>query len=293
MKWWENLRCKILLRHPLKRQTTFKIGGPAQFFVEPQSLDDLRQLLICAKRYRIPLSLIGSGSNILAADFPLRRIVVHLGTGFKKISFAGSSMRCESGLPLNQVIARAAAHGLGGLEFLAGIPGTLGGALVMNAGAWGRSIADRVISVTVMDKAGRVMSLAKRDIDFGYRKSGLGKFIILGTVLSLRPKPAGQINKKVKTYLEKRFQSQENFYPNAGCVFKNPASNISAGSLIDLCGLKGVRRGDAEISRKHANFIINKGNARADDVLKLMRLVKRKVKDKFNIYLEPEIKIWR
>lgn len=262
-------------------------------FAQPCHADELRQLLICAKRYKIPLSVIGAGSNILAQDKELRRIVARLGGDFKKISFCATRMRCGSGLSLNQAILAGQRRGLGAFEFLAGIPGTIGGALVSNAGAWGRSIGDAVEEVRVMDRAGRIKVLHKKDIKFSYRSSGLEKYIILDAVFRLKITAAAEIKKKIWQYLKQRRAAQDSSGPNAGCVFKNPAGGISAGRLIDLCGLKGRRIGGAVISLRHANFIINRANARAQDVLALMRLAKNKVKEKFGITLEPEIKIWR
>lgn len=293
MNWWKKLKCRIRPRRPLKKETTFAIGGPVRWFAQPRCADELRQLLICAKRYKIPLSVIGAGSNILAGDKELRRIVARLGGDFKKVSFYAARMRCGSGLRLNQAILAAEKRGLAGLEFLAGIPGTIGGALVMNAGAWGRSIGDVVEQVRVMGRGGRIKVLQKKDIKFAYRSSGLEKYIILDAVFRLKITAAAEIKKKIAQYLKQRSATQDSSGPNAGCVFKNPGGGVSAGRLIDLCGLKGRLIGGAAVSTRHANFIINRGNARADDVLKLMRLAKRKVKNKFNIDLEPEIKIWR
>lgn len=261
-------------------------------FAEPCCADELRQLLICAKRYRIPLSVIGAGSNILAGDKELRRIVARLGGDFKKFSFCGTAMRCGSGLGLNQALLAGQRRGLAGLEFLAGVPGTIGGALVSNAGAWGRSIGDAVEQVRVMGRSGRIKVLHKKDIKFSYRSSGLEKYIILDAVFRLKRTASAQIREKISQYLKQRHAAQDNSRPNAGCVFKNPSGGVSAGRLIDLCGLKGRRIGGAVISLRHANFILNSGGAHARDVLALMRLAKNKVKNKFGITLEPEIKIW-
>jgi UDP-N-acetylmuramate dehydrogenase len=182
---------------------------------------------------------------------------------------------------------------LAGLEFLAGIPGTVGGALAMNAGAWGRSIGELVEKATVMDYNGDIEVLTKKQMKFSYRNSSLQKYIILNIYLKLKKKNKRIINEKITGYLAQRRNSQDNSLPNAGCIFKNPSERISAGRLIDLCGLKGRNIGDAFISLRHANFVLNKGNARARDVLKLMELAKREVRKKYRINLEPEIKIWR
>ncbi|MDD5166277.1 MAG: UDP-N-acetylmuramate dehydrogenase, partial [Candidatus Omnitrophica bacterium] len=210
---------------------------------------------------------------------------------FKKISFKDSHLEAGSGLMLGQIVKAAQDHGLSGIEFLAGIPGTVGGALIMNAGAWGKNIADAVSRVKVMDYNGKVNVLKRKDIKFAYRSSSLEKFIILSADFKLSKRNKKEIKEDIKMLVQRRRDTQDLCFPSAGCIFKNPEGG-SAGRLIDLCGLKSKAQGRAYISSKHANFILNQGGARAADVLKLMDLAQRKVKTKFKLTLKPEIKIW-
>lgn len=293
MIWLKSLKGKVRLNEPLKDKTTFRIGGPARFFIEPKDIIDLKRLLDSARSLRTPIYIIGAGSNILVDDSGVNGAVIRLTSPyFKKIYIEGDHIRAGSGVALSQLIRLSLLHGLSGLEFLAGIPGTVGGALVMNAGAWGESIADFVQEISVMDYRGEVKSLRKKDLSFRYRSSNLKKYIILSADLKLFKNRKG-IKEKVGRYLTNRFDMQDNSRPNAGCVFKNPHPKRAAGRIIDLCGLKGSRIGDAFVSFKHANFILNYGHASSSDVIKLMGLIKRRVKQKFNINLQPEIEIWK
>lgn len=293
MNWWKDLRGKIRFNEPLKNKTTFRIGGSAKFFIEPKDIDDLKHLLSSVKRYKIPTFVIGAGSNVLVSDKGIQGIVFRLNAPyFKKILKYGSHIYAGSGSLLNQFILKAAEFGLSGVEFLAGIPGTVGGALCMNAGVGKKNIGDLVEKVTVMDYNGNIKVLGRDDIRFEYRKSSLGKFIILSADFKLAKKDKKEIKNNITNYLKYRRDTQDSSLSNAGCVFKNPPGN-SAGRLIDLCGLKGRGSGSAYVSLRHANFILNRKNALAGDVLRLMSLIKKRVKRKFKVNLEPEIKIWR
>ncbi len=302
MNWWKPLKGRVRINEPLKRHTTFKIGGRASFFIEPADIEDLKVLLILLKRCKIPFLLIGSGSNLLVADKGLKAAVVALTSPyFKKARFRGNSLEVSSGVKLNQIVRLAEGQGLSGLEFLSGIPGTVGGALAMNAGVSEKvtshksgitSIGGIVENVTVMDYNGRIKVLDRKDIEFGYRESSLAKYIILAVRLKLVKKNKKEIRDNIKRYLDYRKGTQGANWLSAGCVFKNPQEE-SAGRLIDLCGLKGRRFGGAVVSLQHANFILNSGNAKSGDILKLMDLIKAKVKNKFGITLKPEIKIWQ
>jgi UDP-N-acetylmuramate dehydrogenase len=292
MHWWKGLKARVRLNAPLEDLTTFKIGGQADFLIQPRDARDLKLLLKKAKQHKIPLLVIGAGSNILAADKKIKAAVIRLSAPFfQKITFRKDKVFVCAGLKLARVIRACQKRGLSGAEFLTGIPGTVGGALLMNAGAWGKQIADLVEKIKVMDYNGKLKELKKNRVKFGYRSSGLDKFIILGAELRLVEKDKSEIAARARDYLRQRKDTQDLSFPNAGCIFKNPAGD-SAGRLLDLCGLKGRRIGGACISEKHANFILNKGNARSGDVLKLMALAKREVKHKFGIDLKPEIKIW-
>lgn len=293
MSWWKNLKGKIRLEEPLRKHTTFKIGGPARFFIEPHDIADLKLSITSARKYKIPISVIGTGSNILIGDKGVKGIVLQLNSPFfRKIFIKRNCLEAGSGVTLRQLIKAAGERGLSGVESLAGIPGTVGGALAMNAGARDKNIGDVVQKVTIMDYNGNVKILSKKDIKFEYRKSSLAKYIILSGCIKLIKKNKKEIKDNIKKYLEYRRNTQDTTLPNAGCIFKNPYRE-SAGRLIDLCGLKGKRIGGASISLRHANFILNRKCARADDVIKLMSLIKKRVKYRFNINLEPEIKIWQ
>jgi UDP-N-acetylmuramate dehydrogenase len=284
---------EIKFNEPLKSHTTFKIGGPAKIFFRPPDLKDLRSVVICAKQANLPVFILGAGSNLLVNDKGVRGVVLKLDSDFfKNAGFKGNCLLAGSGVLLSEIVRQSKNKGLTGAEFLAGIPGTLGGALSMNAGAWEKSIGDLVESADVMDYRGAVKTLDRSRIKFFYRQSSLSKYIILGARLKFTKRNKREIGETIKGYLSRRRQSQDVSFPNAGCVFKNPR-RLSAGRLIDECGLKGKRSGNAAISLKHANFILNRGNAKASDVLKLMDLVRRQVKGRFDIDLEPELKVWK
>lgn len=293
MNWWKCLKGKVKLKAPLKNYSTFKIGGRAKYFVEPKDTADLKLLLNCSKRYRIPVFIIGRGSNILVNDRGIDAIVLHLNSSpFKRISFRDNLLNVGSGALLARMIDFTRKHNLSGAEFLSGIPGTVGGAIVMNAGIKGKSIGNLVENIQVMDYNGKVKTLNKGEINFGYRNSDLSKYIVLSVRMKFKKASPREINNRISRYLNYRKLTQDLSRPSCGCIFKNPG-RASAGRLIDLCGLKGTRVGDAFISPKHANFILNLKNAAARDVLNLMNLIKHKVKNKFKVSLEPEIKIWK
>jgi len=296
MSWRKSLKGRISLNEPLSKHTAFKIGGPAGFFIEPEGPGDIKTLLRISKKKRLPFFIIGAGSNLLVSDKGIKGMVIRLSAPyFRKLSRENESVYAASGIMLNKLLAFAKERGLSGAEFLAGIPGTVGGALAMNAGVTrpaARSIGDLVKEVKVMDRDGNIKALKKKDIKFGYRESSLSEYLILSSVLILKKQDKRKIEEKMRSYLERRKSTQELMKPSAGCIFKNPRSG-SAGRLIDLCGMKGKRAGGAQVSRKHANFILNSGRAKAKDVLKLMDSIIEKVEAEFNIHLEPEIKIWR
>jgi UDP-N-acetylmuramate dehydrogenase len=240
--------------------------------------------------------IIGSGSNILVIDKPLNAAVIHLKAAcFTNLSRELGVVKAGAGAGLGRFVKYALKHCLSGAEFLIGIPGTLGGALAMNAGGWGKCIGDLVVDATVIDYNGKVKVLKKREIKFGYRKSSLSKYIILGARFKLRPSKKKHIKDNLDRYIKYRKETQDLTLPSAGCIFRNPNDHSAgkAGRLIDLCGLKGASIGGACVSRKHANFILNKSHAKAEDILRLKKLIEDRVKGRFGIILEPEIIIWR
>ncbi|KPK97998.1 MAG: hypothetical protein AMJ95_06365 [Omnitrophica WOR_2 bacterium SM23_72] len=289
----DSIKGKIRRKEPLSRHTTFRIGGPAKFFVEPKDLSDLKTLIIWARIHKIPLLVIGAGSNILASDKGIEACVVRLSRPFfKKMSLCPNGLDAGSGLSLAKLLGFARSRSLSGLEFLVGIPGTVGGALAMNAGAWGENLGNLVEKVKIMDYNGRIKVLGKKKIRFAYRKSSLASYIILSVRLKLHKKTRREISSRIKKYRKLRLKTQDQGAANAGCIFRNPAG-FTAGHLIEGCGLKGKRMGDAVVSKRHANFILNQNSARYQDVLNLMNLIRKKVRMRFHIHLEPEIKIWR
>ncbi len=308
MNWQRELKKKLKLNfkgncrfgESLSGHTTFRIGGRCSVWCEPKDLEDLKFILRYRRSKDAPLFIIGEGSNTLIKDRGFRGIVVHLDSPyFKKIEFKDRYILAGSGVRLEKLIQSALEKNLGGMEFLAGIPGSLGGALMMNAGIAERSqnqnlkfksIGDLVESITVMNYNGNIRNLDKDDSKFGYRTSNLSKYIVLSAVLRLRKEEKERISEETKRFLKYRKDTQDLQYPSLGCIFRNPKGE-SAGRLIEACGLKGKRIGDAQISSKHANFIVNTKDAKAGDVLKLMRIIQREVYRKFRISLKPEIRI--
>jgi len=292
MNLWRGLKVKVREGEPLKKHTTFRIGGGAQYFAVPCDIQALKLLLKRAKRAKIRILVLGAGSNILAQDAGIKGLVLHLDSpAFRKITLKNNRIIAGSGVSISRLLLFCRRRGLSGTEFLSGIPGTIGGALAMNAGAWGGSIGDTVTEVKVTDYSGRIKTLKRQAVKFGYRTSDLARYVILSAAFKVRPGSRAEVERKIKEYLLRRRATQDLSRPSAGCVFKNP-KNISAGLLIDACRLKGMKRGGARISQKHANFILNTGNASFADVQFLMRRIKEKVRREHGITLVPEIKVW-
>ncbi len=288
-----DLRGRVLFGEPLKRHTTFKIGGPAEIWIEPRDLTDLERALELCRRHKIKVCFLGNGSNILASDEGTRGAVIKLSAPFfKRIEFCRNRATAASGAPLSKLIKECTNKKLGGMEFLAGIPGTVGGATAMNAGIKKKSISDVLDTVKVIDQSGRLKEFTRDEIDFGYRGSSLLKMCVVAVTFNLKRAESQALKKRYKKYLNKKKLIQEYTFPNAGCIFKNPeGSGKSAGQLLDAAGLKGQGIGGARFSDIHANFIINTGRACAADVTGLMKIAKAKVKKRFNVCLEPEVKI--
>ncbi|MEW6448392.1 MAG: UDP-N-acetylmuramate dehydrogenase [Bacillota bacterium] len=285
------IKGRILYGEPLKNHTTWRIGGPAEVLVEPASREDLVAILTFLREKGLPLVVIGNGSNLLVSDQGVKGVVIKVGEALAHVSIAGENIIAESGAKLGRVAAIAQAAGLSGLEFSVGIPATVGGAVTMNAGANGAAMADVVEAVTVIDYAGSQHLLGRKELDFGYRWSRLQELqaIVVEVVLKLVPCDPLEIKRRSEGYLQKRRLTQPLEYPSAGSVFKNPPGD-AAGRLIELAGAKGLRVGDAMVSERHANFIVNLGNARAQDVLQLIRRVQEMVWSKFSVWLDLEVK---
>lgn len=287
---------EVFFGKDLKDHTTFKIGGKAAVWIEPSSIEDLRSSLAIIHREKMKPFFIGNGSNILASDGKIEKAFIRLSSpAFRRTIFGDDFVVCGAGCSLPALARRCAGMGFSGLEEFAGIPGTVGGAVMMNAGSGRKkSLKDNVEWVKVMDGRGRVSLLKKDEIKFSYRNSGLSGYIILEARFALKKEHSWAVMRRLTTLLKKKHRSQEYRYPNAGSVFKNPkGSRHASGWLIDRSGLKGVFVKGAQVSTRHANFIINRRNATFRDVLSLMRLVQRTVKKKYGIWLESEIEIVR
>lgn len=273
---------------PLRKLNTWRIGGLAEIVFWPQNEEELIKIWLQGREKDIPMRFFGRGSNILFPDEGLPGITI-ITTQLNETHWDEEEVKVGAGRPLAALAQEAAARGLTGLEFGAGIPGTVGGAIVMNAGAHGGSIADILEQVKIMTFSGEVKVLHKEDLDFGYRECSLrDQALILEGVFRLRKGETESIKGKMSEYLAKRKASQPLEYPNAGSVFRNPTGD-SAGRLIERAGWKGKKYGDAQVSEKHANFIINLGNATAFQVQSLIEDIQRDVQEKYGVVLRPEV----
>ena len=282
-----------LIRHdePLAKRTTLRVGGPADFYVEPADENDLAAVLKLCGEHSMRFFILGRGSNLLVRDGGFRGVAICLSQpAFSKIEIAGEKLRCGAGAKLKNVAVEARRHGLGGVEFLEGIPGSVGGALRMNAGAMGGQTFDTVESVRLMDFDGQVSELPPDKMAVAYRSCAtLKNHVALGAVFKGKPASREEIERRMKSFSEKRWESQP-AAPSAGCIFKNPAA-VPAGKLVDELGLKGARVGGAVVSAEHGNFIINDGKATARDVLELIEILQAKAKTERGIELQIEVEI--
>lgn len=283
---------RVLFNEPLFKHTTFRVGGPCEAWIEPAGEDELEKILKFARSKRKKVFIIGMGSNVLPRDRGFNGIVIHLGKKhFKNVRFSGGKVTAGAGVALSRLVNLACENGLKGIEGLVGIPGTLGGAVFMNSG-YEQNISSSVEAVKVMDKKkGLISILKKKNLKFKYRHSGLDKYIILEATLSLVKAPRKKLMERKKHLMRIKQKSQPLSSPNAGCIFRNPDNEMPAAYYIESAHLKGKRIGDAEISEKHANFIVNVKNAKAKDVLSLVSIAKKRVKSRFNVDLIPEVEI--
>jgi UDP-N-acetylenolpyruvoylglucosamine reductase len=282
-----------VIRHnePLAKHTTLRVGGPTDVYVEPPNEDDLANVVKFCGEHGVPFFILGRGSNLLVRDGGFRGVVICLSQPhFSKIEIVGEKIFCGAGAKLKNVSVEAKRNDLSGVEFLEGIPGSVGGALRMNAGAMGGATFDAVESVRVMDFDGHVRELAPAEMAVEYRScAALKDHIALGAVFRCQTLPRAEIEQRMKGYSEKRWGSQP-AAPSAGCIFKNPGA-IPAGRLVDELGLKGARVGGAVVSAEHGNFIVNDGKATARDVLELISILKAKARTERGIELHTEVEI--
>jgi UDP-N-acetylenolpyruvoylglucosamine reductase len=281
----------ILIDEPMSRHTTFRVGGPADFFVTPKAKEEVRDVIRICKEAGMPYYIIGNGSNLLVSDAGYRGVIVQIYKEMNEVKVEGDLVKAQAGALLSGIAAKALGAELSGFEFASGIPGTIGGACVMNAGAYGGEMKDVMESVTVLTGEGKIIELGRNELELGYRTSVIAKkgYIVLGAVLKLE-RGDGE---KIKTYMdelkEKRVTKQPLEYPSAGSTFKRPEGYF-AGKLIEDAGLRGFQVGGAQVSEKHCGFVINRDHATAADIMELMRQVQIRVKENSGVDLEPEVK---
>ncbi len=281
----------IFMEEPMKKHTTFRVGGPADVLVQPDETA-LAAILALCRQYHVPYSFIGNGSNLLVGDKGIRGVVIEMTDPMGNIEVDGTKITAQAGAMLSKIANTAASNGLGGMEFAAGIPGSVGGAVVMNAGAYGGEMKDIIEKVYVLDENGAQLELDRDALDLGYRHSCIPekKYIVTKVVLELVPRDEAEIRSEMKELNEKRAEKQPLQYPSAGSTFKRPEGYF-AGKLIMDAGLRGYQVGGAQVSEKHCGFVINKGDATAADICQLMRDVSDKVQAQFGVVLEPEVKM--
>ena len=285
----DGIRGAVSFNAPLKDYTSFRIGGPADVLVEPADVDDVARLVRQTKAQKLPLFVVG-GTNLLIRDKGIRGVVVHLGKLRAIREEPGAVLYAEGGVGMPTLISHAIRHSLAGLEWAAGIPGTVAGCVVMNAGTRLGEMKDSVKAVRLVNRKGEIVDIPASEIPFAYRRATLPVGIVVGVWVQLKAGVRAEVEKVVKDYLHYRRDTQPLTLPSAGCVFKNPSKD-SAGRVIDLAGLKGAQVGDAQVSDKHANFIVNQGQASAKDVLALIRKVRAAVARRTGVKLELELKV--
>ncbi|MBM4351233.1 MAG: UDP-N-acetylmuramate dehydrogenase [Deltaproteobacteria bacterium] len=282
---------RALFDAPMKKYTSLKVGGPADCLLFPENMKELRKVILHGRRKRVPVFILGKGTNLIVRDRGIRGWVVSLTQGMKKVRMDGEFLEAEAGCSLQQLVQFSIQKGLAGLEPFFGIPGTVGGGLAMNAGAWGAELKDVIHSVTFMKEDGEMLERPRSRLRFSYRSLTLPpSWIIVKGCFHLKKGRKEEILERVKSFSEMRKRSQPLDYPSAGSIFKNPEEG-PAGKWIDEIGLKGFRMGQAMVSDRHANFIINLGKATAEEVLHLIEWVEKKVYEKKSISLKREVRV--
>lgn len=281
----------VLKDEPMAAHTTFRIGGPADYFVMPSGTDEVGRIVSLCRASAIPYYVIGNGSNLLVGDKGYRGVIIQIYKNMNRIDIKGQEIRVQAGALLSKTAAAACAAGLAGMEFASGIPGTLGGAVRMNAGAYGGEMKEILKSATVLTPEGRVLTLDAEEMKMGYRTSIVSKmdYIVLEAVIRLMPGSPEEIRKRMEELKEKRVEKQPLEYGSAGSTFKRPEGYF-AGRLIEEAGLRGFRVGNAQVSEKHCGFVINRGGATAREVSELMDEVIRRVEANSGVRLDPEVK---
>ena len=293
MNLFENLDQIVKTDVPLADYTWYKLGGPAKYFIEPTDTDQLLDVIKRCHENNIDIYVLGGGSNLLIDDAGVDGAVISLSSEcFKKVEFTGDSVRAGAGVTMSSLLRESARLGLGGMECMAGIPGTVGGALKINAGGRFGDIGSLTQSVDLIDSSGYQFTWQANELYFGYRMSNITARFITSAEFRLTPDDPERIGQMIKEVWMLKKSSQPMDSRNAGCVFKNPRA-MSAGALIDKAGLKGTRVGGAVVSERHANFLVAEPGATSKDVLELIDLVKAKIDERFGVELELELQIWK
>ena len=281
----------VFADEPMSRHTTFRIGGPADYFAVPCDTEGVKKVIGLCKEEEVPYYILGNGSNLLVGDKGYRGVVIQIYKNMSGIHAEGNRIYAQAGALLSRIASEALSHSLKGFEFASGIPGTLGGAVMMNAGAYGGEMKQVLESVVVMTPEGEVKTLREDELELGYRTSIVAKknYIVLEAVIRLEPGDAGDIRSYMEELKEKRVSKQPLEYPSAGSTFKRPEGYF-AGRLIEDAGLRGFQVGNAQVSQKHCGFVINRGGATAAEVISLMEQVADKVEAASGVRLEPEVK---
>ncbi|MBO5246442.1 MAG: UDP-N-acetylmuramate dehydrogenase [Eubacterium sp.] len=283
---------QVKKEEPMSRHTTFRVGGPAEYYVTP-AIAQIPQIVILCKEYEIPLTIIGNGSNLLVADNGLRGVVLEIGKAASGIKLVdGEDLVVQAGTLLSETANFAAKNGLAGMEFAAGIPGTIGGAVMMNAGAYGGEMKDILSGVRVLTLDGEVRVRPAEELELSYRHSRMmeEQEIVLEARINLTQDSSAAIRVRMDELRQKRVEKQPLEYPSAGSTFKRPEGHF-AGKLIEDAGLRGFRVGDAQVSEKHCGFVINRGNATAAQIIELMQRVQERVLEMSGVVLEPEVRL--
>ena len=282
---------RVLFDEPMSQHTTFRIGGPADVFVMPENYEQIREVLRLCKEEKLPFFVLGNGSNLLVSDSGYRGVIIQMDRNMEEICLDGEEIHACAGALLSSVAVAARNASLTGFEFAGGIPGTIGGAAVMNAGAYGGELKDVLKEVTVMTREGEILTIPADKLEMGYRTSIIktAGYLVLEAVISLKKGDEEKIRAVMKDLSERRTEKQPLDYPSAGSTFKRPEGYF-AGKLIMDSGLRGYRAGGAQVSEKHCGFVINAGGATAEDVRSLMDHVIRVVREKYGVTLEPEVK---
>lgn len=282
---------KIQKDEPMKKHTTFRIGGPADYFIMPSNEKELAEAVRVCRKFLIPIYIVGNGSNLLVSDQGYEGVIIQIYKQMNRVEITENEIHAQAGALLSMIANRAMEAELTGFEFAAGIPGTLGGACVMNAGAYGGEMKDVLETVTVLTRDGDVKTLTKDELELGYRTSVIAKkdYIVLSAVIRLENGRKEEIKAVMDDLKEKRITKQPLEYPSAGSTFKRPEGYF-AGKLIQDAGLRGFQVGGAQVSEKHCGFVVNKDQATAVDVMNLMNQVSDKVYEMSGVRLEPEVK---